>query len=285
MARYVIVHGHMFKNAGTTFDWSLERNFRSGFVDHRDDKAMKEGHEYLRGFIHGHPKLKALSSHHMQFPEPKMNDIEILPAVLFRHPIDRVKSVYKFERQQESDTPGAIAAKEMGFSDYVKWRLTEAPGPTIRDFQTRYCTRLRATPMKPVSNERFEEARAFINRLRLLGIVERYDESMVVFEEYLKEYSPKINLAYVRQNVGQAHNNSIDERIEATLNSLGEELSADLIRMNKCDMELYEEACCLLDTAISGIHDFDVKLKDFKSRCDKLQNQGGLRKLLNKVFR
>ena len=35
--RNVILHYHLFKNAGSTLDWSLQRQFGAGFVDHRDD--------------------------------------------------------------------------------------------------------------------------------------------------------------------------------------------------------------------------------------------------------
>ena len=33
----VIVHIHIFKNAGSSFDSSLRENFGKNFVDHRDD--------------------------------------------------------------------------------------------------------------------------------------------------------------------------------------------------------------------------------------------------------
>jgi hypothetical protein len=41
--RLVILHNHLFKNAGTTIDWSLGRELGSAFVDHRDDAGMKQG--------------------------------------------------------------------------------------------------------------------------------------------------------------------------------------------------------------------------------------------------
>ena len=50
--RHVILHGHIFKNAGTSFDWSLERSFGEAFVDHREDKLMREGRDkHLEAFL------------------------------------------------------------------------------------------------------------------------------------------------------------------------------------------------------------------------------------------
>ena len=39
--KQVILHGHIFKNAGTTLDWALKRSFGKAFVDHRRDDQMR----------------------------------------------------------------------------------------------------------------------------------------------------------------------------------------------------------------------------------------------------
>jgi len=44
--RHVLVHAHIFKNAGTTFDFSLSRFFGHDFVDH-----PKTGNFSLAGII------------------------------------------------------------------------------------------------------------------------------------------------------------------------------------------------------------------------------------------
>ena len=66
MRRVVILHGHMFKNAGSTFDWALNKNFGKAFIDHRDDAALlKGGGAYLSDFLNSNPEVKAFSSHHL----------------------------------------------------------------------------------------------------------------------------------------------------------------------------------------------------------------------------
>ena len=43
LSRPVILHCHLFKNAGSTLDWSLQRQFGSTFIDHRDGDSMRFG--------------------------------------------------------------------------------------------------------------------------------------------------------------------------------------------------------------------------------------------------
>jgi hypothetical protein len=139
--RQVLIHAHMFKNAGTTFDWSLQRNFREAFIDHRDDASMRKGADFLGPYLQRERTLHALSSHWITFPLPEPDHIDIHLVLFFRDPIERIRSVYNFERrQQPADTPGAKKAKELGFVEYVEWRMQSAPGPAIRNFHTRYCS-------------------------------------------------------------------------------------------------------------------------------------------------
>ncbi|HDR50798.1 MAG TPA: hypothetical protein ENN90_04130, partial [Mariniphaga anaerophila] len=80
MKRKVIIHKHLFKNAGTTFDWSLHNNFGTDFCDHRDDEPMrKEGQPYLIRYLKEHPNIKALSSHHVWFRFQPDEEIDLIP--------------------------------------------------------------------------------------------------------------------------------------------------------------------------------------------------------------
>ena len=56
--RSVIIHNHLFKNAGSSFDWVLQKNFGDDFVDHREDQEMIEGAKYLGPFLQKHKNIK-----------------------------------------------------------------------------------------------------------------------------------------------------------------------------------------------------------------------------------
>ena len=71
--RHLIVHYHIFKNAGSTFDAMLEATFGSRWANH--DKTQAAAFitpAELAEYIQAHPHLDALSSHHAVLPLPEM---------------------------------------------------------------------------------------------------------------------------------------------------------------------------------------------------------------------
>jgi len=265
--RPVVLHCHMFKNAGTTLDWSLARNFGSGFVDHRDDESMRQGEAYLGKYIEEHPDMSAISSHHVRFPLPKSPRLEVLPIIALRHPIDRIGSVYKFEHRQDADTRGAIKAKELSFTDYVRWRMEPDTPPTIRNFQTHFCS---SSFGKEIEKSRYLEALKKISSIPHLIIVERYDESMVLLEHTLAPFFPDIDLSYVRQNASDERHDSLEERLEAVREGLGDALMTEVREKNQWDLKLYEAAQTIFTERLDRIVNVDALLEDFQSRCRQL---------------
>jgi len=266
----VIAHGHMFKNAGSTFDWALKNNFGKCFYDHRDDKDMIRGKaRYLASFLRKNKNIFAISSHHLCMPLPKIANTKIIPVFIFRHPIERIRSVYLFERKQTEKTPGSIHAKKYNFKQYVEWRMQPDVNATIKDFQVRFIVNIRR-PQYIVNTKDLTKAEQTLTDSTLVGIVDRYDESMVVFEDYLRKYFPMINLAYIKQNVNQANAAmSVKEKKNKVLAELGD--LADMVRANnEADLAIYQFANNLLDEHSKRINNFSDKLADFKSRCAAL---------------
>jgi len=267
--RHILLHGHIFKNAGSTFDWSLQRSFGRGFLDHRDDKPMRlAGSEVLAQLVAENPDLRAISSHHMTRDLPQLPGVNFISVNLLRHPLLRVRSVYDFERGQKGVTPGARAAKEKSFRDYVAWRMQPDVPRTIRNYQTLYLTGCH----KPVDNlavvnRYFPQALAAIAGGAPVGIVERYDESMVILEEQLREFFPEIDLSYVAQNVSARAIRGEDENaaLAETLAEMGP-LARQLLDENSCDQAIYQAACLQLDVRIKAMTGFSDKLEDFRSR-------------------
>ena len=101
----------------------------------------------------------------------------------------------------------------------------------------------------------------------LTGVVDRFDESMVVFEETLKPYFPEIDLAYIAQNVQIEKTLSRSEKHDTIKEALGESLFENVVSANQSDLELYAYANQLLDQRVENIVDFDKKLLAFEERC------------------
>jgi len=248
----------------------LRQNFEDAFLDHRDDKAMRQlGARHVEEVLRLSPELKALSSHHLCMPLPEMEECTILPVYLLRHPIVRIESVYDFERGQVASTPGASAAKKLSFASYTQWRMRADVAPTIRNYQTIYLAGLHNSPQASRGNSLADFGRAMktLREAPLIGIVERYDESMVVMEDKLQAFFPGIDLSYVRQNVSKKRNSvSFNKRVARILNRLGDS-QATVLDSNALDMAIYQLSNSRLDEAVAEIEDFPARLESFQKRC------------------
>jgi hypothetical protein len=266
--RTVIAHGHIFKNAGTTLDWALRRNFGEDFCDHREDTRMRlEGAPYLTQYLLDNPHVKAISSHHL-CDTSAIEDIEIIPIYMLRNPIERILSVYNFERKQQSSTPGAVAAKKYNFKHYVQWRMDPKINRTIRNYQTAYLagSHIRKES-KECSLDTFSAA-TLTARDSLVGLVENFDLSMIQFEETFRNRGIELDLSYVKQNVSNEVPKSYGNEIEYIARELGDVLE-DVVSKNAYDLALYCVVTEKLEKAY--IQDYSNKLLDFRRRCAELK--------------
>ena len=239
--RDVIVHAHIFKNAGTTIDWVLERNFGSDFSDNREDQRMIKEADYLSEVLHLSPNLRAISSHSMPLPIRAIENINLHTLVMFRHPLLRVKSVYEFEKKQNAQTLGAINAKNKSFREYVEWRMKPEVPPTIRNMHVRYLTRNSLPAAREELSEQYlVKACDFADSNELLGLVERFDDSILIFSSYFNSHNISLDFAYEKQNVNSNTNSSAEERLIDIQAQLGSGVYHDLLSQNKLDLELYD---------------------------------------------
>lgn len=238
--RYLITHGHIFKNAGSTFDHALEKAFGESFLDHRDDEAMRQGGaKYLNQLILDNPELKAISSHHLCNPLPVSSNYTCLPVYFIRHPIERIISVYSFERRQNGETPGAVAAAKYDLLDYIKWRFDSERQLVISNYQVAYIGAQRlVTPQKPAGAK---ELKNCIQKHQsghcFFGIVDEFDESFRRYREFIAPFFPDMEFAYEIQNV--TSRSSFRNKLRAATLQLEPVLDL-LYAMNAYDMALYD---------------------------------------------
>lgn len=271
--RTILIHNHIFKNAGSTIDWALQKNFGQGFVDHRDNDSMRKGKDYLGPYLTQNKSILALSSHHLSLPLPDLEKTQLLKIMMFRHPIERVTSVYNFERKQKGDsTPGVIHARKLGLKDYIVWRMQPEVGATIRNFHVKMSLPNNQRTNETITQETMEIAKQFLSSVEMLGLVERFDESMVLFEHNLKSLFPWIDLSYVAQNIGQNQKENRTERIERLKSDIGEEVFELLLVKNQSDMELYSWVEREFETRVNKIDDFREQLTAFRARCEKFNH-------------
>src|SRR2546421_347714 len=71
---------------------------------------------------------------------PKIRGYTVISSILIRDPVARIRSIYAFERQQATVSPGAQKAKELDFKGYVEWRLSNSP-VMFCNSQVHFCSR------------------------------------------------------------------------------------------------------------------------------------------------
>ena len=238
--RKVILHAHIFKNAGTSIDNILQHNFQSKFIDHRESDQLAAGkQQYLEEFLRRHPGILAFASHHLPLPLTSTQEFEFSIVMMLRHPVVRASSAYRFERNQRVDNRSADAAKRYNFADYVRWHL-DLGSKMFFNYFIRYCT---STILEPLSEElRLKYALLESERFSLLGIVEQFDKSMSVMQQNLAKNNINLTLIESKKNVTDQSSGGLEEKLARIEAEVGEELFSILYEHNKEDLLFYEHA-------------------------------------------
>ena len=252
MSHLILVHHHIFKNAGTSFNHALKQNFGANFLEFDLPKGEIVTQDILDDFITKNPQALAISGHHICLPTPQGENYQTISSILLRKPLARIRSIYNFERKQDAQTSGAIKAKELNFKEFVEWRLATSPF-VFCNYQTLYCSRTDKTKPKYIPTEKdLELAIRNLSQCTVVGTVERYQESLEIANERLKEFFPDLNLAYVHKNVTSKSVPSDKEIREGLVEDLGEDMVAKLEEMNQLDEQLYKVADVTLSNQITN---------------------------------
>jgi len=266
--RNVLVHFHIFKNGGTTFDFALKREFRRKFAEF-DGNRPRYSHlpNEIAAYLTANSHVEALSSHHLRFPLPEVPELNLLPALFVRHPLDRMHSIYRYERKQRSSSPGSVNAKKSSFPDYVRWRLDQGQSNLLCDYHASILT---CNPRAGCREIDAELARGRLRSSTICGVVDRLEESLALAEVRLGPFFPGLNLATTPQNVTSGRKASLQDRINDAEKACGTELFADVVARNTLDLELYQTANNLLTEGIQDLGDGSSRIASYRDRCSLL---------------
>ena len=264
-----IVHHHIFKNAGTTVEWVLQRNF-PGQVLHieGDQPGARLMPERVKSVADGFSEHKAISSHTFPLTDAQSAWASVHLVVL-RDPIERYYSMYRYERSRETPRPANIAARQKDFGEYCKWWLSNAPGIWI-DWQTRCCTPqskrastpLAGAPPKWVAD--LSAALEAVSNTAYAMTVDRFDEGLVVLEDRLHQSGIHFDASYIRQNVSPRESDGGREEL------LSEAFRAELVAANAGDYALIQRVRDLVDDRYRELDPSGERLAEFRRRCAAL---------------
>jgi len=243
----LLIHYHVFKNAGTSFKKSLidalgetalasyDSPFPGGFISRRN----------LARFAARHPDVKVIATHQAAPPPPRIHGREVLSSILIRDPIARIRSMYAFERRQEATSKGAQKAKQLSFKEYVMWRLEDSPA-VLCNYQVFFCSRNPRKEVLIAGPEQLDQAIANLDTITIVGTVARFNEWLGLGQEVLSKGFPSISLKVLRRNATEPADASQGAIFEHLVADLGEALAGFLLEHNQLDMRLHQIADALL---------------------------------------
>lgn len=248
--RSVLVHFHIYKNAGTSVDESLSNYFGNDWVswDPVTTKEIFELDDLVR-YLRLKPNLRCVSSHQLRMPLGSTPEIEIYPLIFLRHPIDRVASLYKYERLAGNpDSLYSRKARELGFGEFVNWALdSRVAGRPLSNYQTLILSRaqvLRGSSWdRDVTLQDLSEASAVIHQLPVVGIVDQFEESAIALERWLDPIFSGLMIKNVQRNVMREEDGKVLRgRLQKIELELGRATFSRLVQANEYDLELYRLA-------------------------------------------
>jgi hypothetical protein len=196
--RSIIIHYHIYKNAGTSVDSLLAASFagRTGSIEGLHPWSVLGPEDILKYVLEN--EFKALSTHSARKPLLAHPELSIFPIFFLRHPLVRISSVYEFERRAEFDTPGTVMARKVSFAEYVRWRLEDGVSPIMRNFHTLFLSDAQLTVPDPrcarADITHFAQAKQILESVQYFGIVEEFEKSVLMMQKWLEPYFPEIKL-------------------------------------------------------------------------------------------
>jgi len=234
--RNVLLHYHLFKNAGTSVDELLKANFPGGWVTREFDGQPSVVGPQVASWIQEEAEAIAFSSHTALFPPPQIDGVRVIPIIFVRHPIDRIASAYAFERTQESNSLGSIIAHHTTLQGYIAIRLALPNDRQCRDFHV-----ARLAQMYPASEGgELQRAMRALGNLPFVGLVEEFDASMARLKECLAPVFPEFKVLQVEKNVTRDRLLSLTDRLHAVEREIGEAFYQELRKVNAADLALFE---------------------------------------------
>lgn len=255
-----LLHLHCFKCAGSTFIWSLERA-TGGDVLYLESPGAGDrldwrlAHDYL-ATLERQPL--AITSHLICLPPP--GAIAALKVSFLREPIERIASAYRFQTQVQK------TAEAVPFRQY----LEGLQRGTLANFQTRHLS-----PQEPVDwvLRRGWAARPELVDLQredlFVGLVERYDDSIVALEDELQRMGTPLDLAYARpinttrEEGGDSEPMAPEARLAQTPVGLA---------VTELDLSLYRRAEQRLEERLASVSELDHKRADLQRRREALSS-------------
>ena len=251
--RIVLVHYHIYKNAGTSVEKNLFDSFGNEWTAYEGaTETLLVSNDDIAAFAKANPSVCAISSHKARpFPVPR----KFFPILFLRHPIDRARSIYHFTKRDPAQFAHTLA-RDGSFKDYVNYWI-DLPGSMLRNYQVAHLSQasFRVPDLwsaAPLATDLLEVCN-FLASLRFFGLVRRFEESCRGFEACYGQTFPAFKMRAVRENASTDESLSEAAALEVAREELGEATYMRLVEANRLDLTLYDRAVELFDRNLARI--------------------------------
>jgi hypothetical protein len=240
--RRVLLHYHIFKNAGTTVEDILAATFFDRFArfDKPEHEALVSSAEIV-AFVEQNPAIQAVSSHQIRYPLPAAPGILFFDVCFLRDPLDRIRSSYDYfrirpvEGNEVSDLANSLPLGEFleRLVDQHPWRLNDAQVNILagRDLDD-----------DPAGPAELEQALAVMLATPFLGVVDVFRESLTAGRHFLRPVFPHFNVEQPPANVSGGMQSTLEERIAQMRSTCKAAVWEEVLRLNALDRELVDRA-------------------------------------------
>jgi hypothetical protein len=182
-----------------------------------------------------------------------------------RHPLDRLQSVYTYFQRIDSADPLCRLARQEHARVFFK-RLIDTAPHLVSNVQVTFLANGGAFT-RPAGASDVDAAAEIFGKTAIPGLVERFDESLVAAEYFLKPAFPRLKLDYTPKNVSRPLAPVSVDRQEWLRHSWGADLYAALMQLNLGDLELHQRADAEISRRLDLVPAAEQRLEDFRSRC------------------
>jgi hypothetical protein len=272
--RQVLLHYHILKNGGSSIIEILRRSYAQTFSEYDvADRDAEIKPDDLIALLERDPHVNAFSSHQIFYPVPRATGFLFYDICFLRDPIDRIRSIYDYFRGKpiEGD-PIRQLANDLTLGDFVRKLAYEMPW-TVNDVQVN----LLANGLvhdQPRGIGDLEVATRRMLDTSFLGVVDRYNESLVAGQHGLSAVFPGLNCAQAPVNDSAAPGLTFDQRKEQFRKACDGAVYDEFLRLNQMDFELLRRARDEVRRRFELVADGEERLRGLKQAVEILRARG-----------
>lgn len=267
--RFVILHYHIFKNAGTAIENLLRSNFGPHFAQFEGDglDCQLSGPGLVAG-LKQHPEIRAISSHQLRYPKPKAPGFVFFDLCFLRDPIDRIYSIYTFFRKHPAQSDSlSVLAHETTLGGFVG-HLVECSPHLVNDVQVTMLATDGAY-LRPPSEGDLARATETLLGMSFPGVADCFYESMVAGQYFWRPVFPEFDNAALPANVSRDPGSTLESRLRAMRSACGRTLYEELERLNSLDRELVRRARMEVARRFRLTPDHERRLAELRARVQE----------------